>query len=66
MPTDVASTFKGGEFTKWVTAATDQASIDGMQGTPTVMVNREILDPKQVNYFKPGVLKTYLESLSAK
>ena len=66
VPTDVASTFKGGEFTKWVTAATEQASKDGMQGTPTVMVNSEILDPNKVNYFTEGTLKTYLESLSTK
>ena len=63
VPADVANSFAKGEFTKWVTAATQQASIDGMQGTPTVMVNREILDPNQVNYFTPGTLKAYLEQL---
>ena len=36
-----------------------------MSGTPTVMVNREILDPKQVNYFTPGTLKAYLEQVAA-
>lgn len=64
VPTDVAATFKNGEFTKWVTASTDQASQDGMAGTPTLMVNREVLDQAKVNYFTPGVLKAYLESLA--
>jgi protein-disulfide isomerase len=64
VPSEVAATFKNGEFEKWVTAATDKASEDGMQGTPTVMVNREILDQTQVAYFSPGVLKAYLESVA--
>lgn len=63
VPEDVTATFKNGEFSKWVTAATDRASQDGLQGTPTVMVNGEILDQADVPYFQEGVLKTYLESL---
>jgi protein-disulfide isomerase len=34
VPADVAAKFKDGEFTRWVTAATDKASKDGLQGTP--------------------------------
>jgi len=64
VPTEVAATFKSGEFSKWVTAATDQASQDGMSGTPTVMVNLEILDQRQVNYMTPGTLKAYLEQVA--
>lgn len=64
VPEDVAATFADGQFSKWVTAATQQASIDGMQGTPTVMVDREILDPNEVNYFTPGALKAHLESVA--
>ncbi len=64
VPSDVAASMKNGEFSKWVTAATDKASQDGMQGTPTVMVNREILDQKKVSYFTPGTLKAYLESVA--
>jgi len=64
VPQDVANRFASGEFTKWVTAATQQASIDGMAGTPTVMVNGVILDQQQVPYFQPGALKAYLESLT--
>ncbi|MGC4174445.1 DsbA family protein [Demequina sp.] len=61
VPSDVAETFADGEFTKWVAAATQQASADGMQGTPTVMVDREILDQNQVPYFQEGALKSFLE-----
>jgi len=64
VPSDVADGMKDGEFTKWVIAATDQASKDGMTGTPTVMVNGEILEQEQVAYFQEGALKTYLESLN--
>ena len=35
-----------------------------MQGTPTVMVNGEILDQKEVPYFQPGALKTYIDTLA--
>jgi len=63
VPEEVASTFKKGEFEKWVTAATDQGSQDGMSGTPTAMVNGEVIDYKKFNYFyEPGVLKSYIES----
>ena len=64
VPADVAASFKNGEFTKWVAAATDQASQDGMQGTPTVMVDRKVLDQKEVPYFQPGVLKSYINGIA--
>lgn len=63
VPQEVADTFKKGEFEKWVTAATDRASADGMAGTPTIMVNGKVLDQGEVPYFQPGALKTYLEGL---
>lgn len=31
----------GGKFTSWVTAATAQGTLDGVTGTPTVMINGE-------------------------
>lgn len=65
VPQEVADSFKNGEFTKWATSATQRASADGMQGTPTVMVNGEILDQAEVPYFQPGALKAYLEALPA-
>jgi len=63
VPQEVADTFTDNRFTKWATAATQQASVDGMEGTPTVMVNGDILDQTQVPYFQAGALKTYLEAL---
>jgi protein-disulfide isomerase len=63
VPQEVADTFASGEFTKWVTAATQRASVDGMQGTPTIMVNGEILSQEDVPFFSPGALKSYLEAL---
>lgn len=63
VPQDVANALDDGIFTKWVIAATDQSSQDGVSGTPTVMVNGEILDQNEVPYFQPGALREYLESL---
>lgn len=63
VPQDVADSLKKGTFRKWVLAATEQGSKDGVSGTPTIMVNREVLDSAEVNYMNPGQLKAYLESL---
>ena len=65
VPADVAAGMKNGEFSEWVVAATDRASQDGMSVTPTVMVNREVVDPEEINYFTPGTLKVYLEQVAA-
>lgn len=64
VPQDVADNIAAGTFRKWVVAATDQSSKDGVGGTPTVMVNGEVLDQNVVPYFQPGALKAHLESLS--
>lgn len=64
VPEDVAATLDDGLFTKWVIAATERASQDGMQGTPTVMLDREVLSQQEdVSYFQPGALRTYIEGL---
>ncbi|PKQ26896.1 MAG: hypothetical protein CVT64_00095 [Actinobacteria bacterium HGW-Actinobacteria-4] len=65
VPQEVADTIAAGTFRGWVASASQQSSIDGVQGTPSVMVNREILDPRQIPYFDPGVLRTLLESLAS-
>lgn len=64
VPQDVADSIADGKFRKWVLAATEQSSIDGVSGTPTIMVNGEILSQNEVPYFQPGTLRTYLESLN--
>ncbi|WP_062379618.1 DsbA family protein [Demequina pelophila] len=70
VPEDVAGSLSNADFRKWATAATTQASQDGMQGTPTIAVSAsgdfadmEILDPNDVAYFSEGGLKAYLEGL---
>ncbi|WP_296665522.1 thioredoxin domain-containing protein [Demequina sp.] len=70
VPEDVAGSLDSADMRKWATAATDRASQDGMQGTPTVRVSAsgvfdegEVLDPNTVPYFEAGGLKAYLESL---
>ena len=63
VPEDVAATLDDGLFTKWVIAATDKANQDGVGGTPTVMVDREIVEQAEVPYFQPGTLRAYLEGL---
>lgn len=40
VPDDVVTRFKDGEFTKWVTAATDKAGEDGLKGTPWIRVEQ--------------------------
>lgn len=65
VPQDVADTISAGKFRGWATAATQQASKDGLQFTPTIMVEGEILNPEEIDYFSPGVLRTLLEELAA-
>jgi protein-disulfide isomerase len=36
VPDAVSAKFKDGEFTRWVTSATDKASVDGLTGTPWI------------------------------
>lgn len=61
IPSDTAALVVDGRFYSWVGSATEQASIDGMQGTPTVMVNGVILDQSDVPYFEPGALRASIE-----
>jgi 2-hydroxychromene-2-carboxylate isomerase len=38
-PAPIATAIENGRFTNWVTASTEQASKDGLQGTPWVKIN---------------------------
>jgi len=64
VPQDVVGTFADGLYVDWVAFATDRASIDGLGGTPTVMVDGEILSQADVGYFEEGVLSDYLTGLA--
>ncbi len=44
VPQDVIDRFKDGEFTQYVASATDQASIAGVRGTPTILLNGQKYD----------------------
>ncbi|MFW7413804.1 DsbA family protein [Demequina sp. SO4-18] len=63
VPEDVAATLDEGRFTKWVVAATDQSSQDGVPGTPAIMIDREMLQQQEVPYFQPGALRAHIEGL---
>ncbi len=65
VPEDVAETFADYKFRSWVDAATEQSSVDGVNGTPTVAVGGEILAQEEVSYFGEGTLRAYLEELAA-
>jgi len=44
-------------YVPWVLAATEQASKDlGQLGTPTIVIDGKVLDPKQYNWQEPGQL----------
>lgn len=62
---DTAGKFTDLEFRAWVASATEQASIDGMQGTPTMAVNGEIIPQETVPYFGDGTVRAYLEQVAA-
>lgn len=74
VPQDVADTFTEGTFRKWVVAATDQSSQDGVPGTPTLRMadpgdsfadGRVLEQEKDVMYFQPGTLTQYVADVNA-
>ncbi|WP_084128890.1 thioredoxin domain-containing protein [Demequina sp. NBRC 110055] len=74
VPQEVADTFTDGEFTKWVIAATDQSSQDGVPGTPTLRMadpgdsfdDGKVLEQENdVMYFQPGALAQYVADVNA-
>ncbi|PKQ26897.1 MAG: disulfide bond formation protein DsbA [Actinobacteria bacterium HGW-Actinobacteria-4] len=65
VPQEVADTIGAGTFRGWVVSATQQASIEGLQGTPTIMVDGQIISQNEVPYFQPGALRAFLEALAS-
>ena len=61
VPADVAATLDDGVFTKWAIAATDKASQDGVNGTPSVMIDEALVSQQELPYMNAGVLRAYLE-----
>ncbi|WP_061965401.1 thioredoxin domain-containing protein [Demequina aurantiaca] len=65
VPAEVAVQIVDGRYAEWVAAATEQASIDGMNGTPTVILDGLVVDQREVQYFQPGELRAAFESIRA-
>lgn len=61
VPDDVVAKIPNYAYTAWVRSATEQASIDGMKGTPTIAINGDMQDPQanpgDVNWGQPGALE---------
>jgi len=64
VPAAVAATFTDGKFTDWVTAATEQASKNGVSGTPAVMINGKLIPPT-LDWRVAGALKTAILAAGA-
>jgi protein-disulfide isomerase len=76
VPEAVSARFKDGEFTRWVTAATDKASVDGLTGTPWIRADQATdIDPGiwsntqnlqiVLQYIHDFGLQKYLDSVAA-
>ncbi|WP_062071434.1 DsbA family protein [Demequina sediminicola] len=71
VPEDVAAQFADGNFTKWVVAASDKASQDGVSGTPSIRIAEpgqtfsegSLVQQQEVPYMEAGVLRSYIEGL---
>ncbi len=61
MPDDVVAKIPDHAYAAWVRSATEQASIDGMKGTPTVAINGVMQDPQanpdDLNWSQEGALR---------
>ncbi|MPV48455.1 thioredoxin domain-containing protein [Pseudactinotalea sp. HY160] len=64
VPQEVADTFGDLTYGDWVDAASQQATRDGVTGTPSVVINGTPLDTKKYNWTQPGVLRDHIEELA--
>ena len=56
-------------YTDWVRSATEQASVDGMTGTPTIAINGVIQDSKKagdINWSVAGSITTVVNKAAGK
>lgn len=70
VPTDVAAKIPDLQYTSWVRSATEKASVDGVQGTPTVALNGVIQDPNtnadDLNWGVDGGITTAVNNAAGK
>ena len=73
---DAIARFADGEFTRWVTAATDQASKDGQQYTPWIRVEKKAEIPSNlwsqpgnftaiVQYIKSNGIQAFIDAMAS-
>lgn len=60
VPEDVIANFSKGRYMEWVQQARQQASRDGMTGTPTVRVNGTIVPHTELNWAEPGAVREFV------
>ncbi len=65
VPDDVVAKIPDHAYSSWVRSATEQASVDGMKGTPTVAINGVMQDPQanpgDLNWSAEGALLKYVQ-----
>ncbi len=69
VPDDVVAKIPDHAYASWVRSATEQASIDGMKGTPSVAINGVIQDPQanpgDLNWSAEGALLQFVQDAAA-
>ncbi|MBC7297789.1 MAG: thioredoxin domain-containing protein, partial [Demequina sp.] len=69
VPDDVTAKIPDHAYSSWVRSATEQASIDGMKGTPTVAINGVMQDPQSnpgdLNWSTEGALLKFVQDAAS-
>ncbi len=69
VPEEVVAKIPDHAYAAWVRSATEQASIDGMKGTPSVAINGEMQDPQanpeDLNWTQPGALLQFVQDAAS-
>jgi protein-disulfide isomerase len=65
VPDDVVAKIPDHAYSSWVRSATEQASVDGLKGTPTVAINGVMQDPQanpdDLNWSTEGALLKFVQ-----
>lgn len=69
VPEDVVAKIPDHAYAEWVRSATEQASVDGMKGTPSIAINGDMQDPQSnpddLNWTQPGALLTAVQEAAS-
>lgn len=60
VPDEVIAKFSDGRYMDWVQQAREQASRDGMTGTPSLRVNGTIVPHTELNWAEPGAVREFV------